>query len=415
MDKRDIYDSKQRWESWKLEAEHTKIEGLSDYNQKLIKEFLNDWELGKNVSKSAPKGERSYIRLLSLKSRLIFISKQFNKKLIELNKDDVHQLFNNMKTGTLKKSDGGNYKSTGDYIKDLKCFWSWLIKTGRAEKDICEDLSRKIDEKPAWVYLTEPQFKKLANRCSPDYKTLVWLMYDSGCRVTEGYSLKVSDFQNDFKVLTIREITSKNKFERTINLKLSSQLVKEYIEFHNLKNDDFIFQKKQPAFNKYLKTLSKKLYGTGVSHPKAKGTYDKFTLYDIRHNASCYWLKRYSNHSGLMYRMAWTSERFIRYYSEFIGMSDKLTDADMILTEDKSRLETQKLELAAQKKLIEDLNQKIDMILNGQLQVLQPVNQTQKIIVPVSNKMTSPTELKKYLKTKFPDKDIYEVLETYRS
>lgn len=354
MDRRDIYDTKARWESWK---QNKQLEGVKTYDAKLIVEFLLDWELGKNVSRNAVKGERSYIRLLSLKSRLVFISRAFKKKKItELTKDDVHKLFNDMRTGKLTKADGSAYKSTGDYIKDLKCFWGWLMKKGRVKKNIVEDLSQKEAVKPAWVYLNENQFKQLANRAIPDYRALIWLMLDSGARVTEAYSIKVSDFQDDYKQLTIREETAKNRMGRTIHLKLCSQLIKEYVEFHKLQREDFLFQKKQPAFNKYLKSLSKRLFGDSVSHPKAKGTYDKFTLYDIRHNASCYWLKRYSSTRALMYRMGWSSERFVKYYSEFLGLNDELTDEDMVLGEDKGKLQ----ELEAENKSLLEKYQQLD-------------------------------------------------------
>ena len=38
MDKRDIYDSKTIWNNWKDEHKNNKIEGLSDYNSKIIME-----------------------------------------------------------------------------------------------------------------------------------------------------------------------------------------------------------------------------------------------------------------------------------------------------------------------------------------------------------------------------------------
>ena len=77
-----------------------------------------------------------------------------------------------------------------------------------------------------------------------------------------------------------------------------------------------------------LKNLAKKLFGDKVSHNKAGGKYSQLSLYDIRHNASCYWLKRYSTHRALMYRMGWTSEKWIKYYSEFLGQNDEISDEE---------------------------------------------------------------------------------------
>lgn len=339
--KRDPYNAIQAWERWKQRNEV--IKDISKDNSDLILSCLKDMEEGKNVSRKR-RGNRSPIRLLSLQCRLVFFARLFGKKkFTDVSKDDLHKLFKEMRDGKIKKKDSkgkeiGNYTSVDCYLKDFRVLWNWLRKTGRVKEDITEDLG-KGDEKPPWVYLTEEQFKTLANRCSAEYRPLVWLMLDCGARVTEGFSIKVNDFNEDFTKLTLREETSKNKYGRTINLKLCSAFMKDYVKFHNLKKEDFLFQKNPQAFNNYLKRLSESLFGKGVSHPKAKGTYDKFTLYDIRHNASCYWLKRYKAHTPLMYRMAWFSETFIRYYSEFLGLNDEITDEDMVIAEDRTKLE----------------------------------------------------------------------------
>lgn len=336
-DKRDPYDCKEKWQNW-IKDKPT-ILGTIDKNSKLIILFLKDFDLGKNISKSSPKGERSPIRLLALKSRLTFFARYWNKKdFTKLTKDDVHKLFKDMREGKIKKENGKPYTSTGSYVKDWKTFWNWLIKTGKVKEDINEDLDR-TDNKPKWVYLTEEQFKTLANHCIPDYKALLFLMLDSGARVTEAYNLRVCDFEQDFSKVTIRGETSKNNYERTINLKLCSTLIKDFVKAHKLKDTDYIFLKKPPAFNKYLKENAKKIFGDDISHLKAKGKFSELTLYDIRHIASCYWLKRYQTHRALMYRMGWTSERFIKYYSEFLGQEDKISDEDMISQEDRTKMQ----------------------------------------------------------------------------
>jgi len=43
-----------------------------------------------------------------------------------------------------------------------------------------------------------------------------------------------------------------------------------------------------------------------------------------------------------MYRMGWSKEEQIKYYSEFLGLSDEISDEDMVTAEDKTKL--QKLE-----------------------------------------------------------------------
>lgn len=332
MLKRDPYGHKERWLKWKADNRE-RIEGLSDHNSNLVLAFLFDMEMGKNSSPKSKKGERSFVRLNNLKGKMLFFAEKFSKNLDEITKNEVHAFFSGMRNGTILRKDGKPYLATGEYVKDFRTFWGWLKRTGRVGEDITVDLRRSDGRKPPWVYLTEEEFKILANKANSDYRALIWLMYDSGMRVTEACSIRVSDFSKDFTQLTIQKEYSKT-FGRTIKLKICSSLIKEFVKAHRLASDDFIFLKKPPAFNKYLRTMAKNMFGTGET--LARKSYDKMTLYDIRHNASCYWLKRYSNRTGLMYRMGWSRETMVMYYSEFLGLADQIDDEDMVTSEEKN-------------------------------------------------------------------------------
>jgi len=277
MLKRDPYNHKERWERWK-EQKIDVIDGISKYNSGLILTFLSDMEMGKNVSPISRKGERSVVRLNNLRGKMIFFAEYFDKNLDQLNKDEIHKLFFDMRSGVLKRKDGKIYLAVGEYVKDFKAFWSWLKRTGKTTEDIAIYLRRSDGRKPPWVYLTEEQFKTLANAANHDYRALLWLMYDTGMRITE-----------------------------------------------------------PAAFNKYLRNLAKNIFGT--SETPARKPYDKMRLYDIRHNACCYWLKRYPTTTSLMYRMGWSEEKEVRYYSEFLGQADAIDDDNMITTEEKTKYE----------------------------------------------------------------------------
>lgn len=332
MTKRDPYGHKERWLEWKANN-RDKIQGLTEYNSNLILAFLFDMELGKNSSPKSKKGERSFIRLNNLKGKMLFFAENFDKNLDGISKSEIHTFFSNMRNGITLRKDGKPYLATGEFVKDFKAFWSWLRRTGRVSEDITEDLRRSDGRKPPWTYLTEEQFKVLANKANSDYRALIWLMYDTGMRVTEAYSVRIRDFSKDFTQLTIQTEYSKT-FGRTIKLKICSTLIKDFVKAQNLGPEDFVFTKKPPAFNKYLRTISEKLFGT--SETPARNPYHKMTLYDIRHNSSCYWLKRYPNRTGLMYRMGWSRETMVMYYSEFLGLADQIDDENMVTSEDKN-------------------------------------------------------------------------------
>jgi hypothetical protein len=367
--KRDGYNFTDAWDSWK--KNNKTISGIKKEDSALLLEFLKDMELGLNISK-IKKGKRTAGTLLNLAKHNIFFAKNFKKSFLKLTKEDLHRLEQEVDTGKIKKRNGDRFTAFGNYIKDFKVFWHWLQKTNKVNTDITEDISSKTP-KPSWVYLTEDQARTFFNKLLSDYRALCWLMYDSGMRVTEANSIMIQNFSKDFTQLDIPDEVSKT-FGRTINLKLCSALVKEYVKEHDLKPTDYFITKNLWTINKYLRDNCGKMFGKDkISHPKAKGLYGNFTLYDIRHNSSCYWLNRYPTHKGLMYRFGWKKADKIEYYSEFLGVKDEIMDSDMVLAEDKPKLF----------KLEED-NKELRKDLNDLKNVLKFYFETEEYMIPTS-------------------------------
>lgn len=334
--KRDAYKFNERWEAWK-KTNFKSIKGIDKLSHKLLVEFLKDMELGMNTPVGR-NGKRSSGTLLNLSQHNLLFLQNFNKPITKVTKLDLHNFEKKITEGKIKRKKGGNFTQFGNYIKDFKVFVHWLIRTDKIKQDITNDISAKTT-KPSWVYLSEDQIKSFFNKLNFDMRAMCWFMYDSGARVTEANSLKVENFSKEFTQVDIPDEVSKT-FGRTINLKLSSEYLKEYVKEKKLKSSDYLFQKDLFAMNKYLKYNCAKLFGKDkVSNPKAKGLYGNFTLYDVRHNSSCYWLNRYPTHKGLMYRFGWKSSSKIEYYSEFLGVRDEISDDNMIIGEDKTKLQ----------------------------------------------------------------------------
>jgi integrase len=366
--KRDGYGFIQKWEIWKTSNLNKPPKGVRKEDYKIFIEYLKDMELGLNTP-AARKGKRSAGTLLNLSSHLLFFLKVFKKPLVKLTKEDVAKLERDIDSGKILKKNGKKFGAFGNYIKDLKAFWGWMIRTGKAKENILIFSSSKTD-KPSWVYLTEEQAKNFFNNLIPYYRMISWFMYDTGSRVTEANSIQIKHFSKDFKQVTIPDEAAKT-FGRTINLKLCSDLIKEYVQLNNLKEEDYLFQRDLFAMNKYLKTNCGKKFGKDkISDPKAKGKYGTFTLYDIRHNSACFWLNRYPTHSALMYRMGWKNADKVDYYTGFLGQADKLTDADMVSAQDKPKiyeleknLEKQKSISESQKKDLSELKNQTSLVL----------------------------------------------------
>lgn len=344
MEKLDPYKNKERYLAWK-KAIHSQIPDISKENSDLTLRFLNDMENGLNICPSSKKGSRSYIRLNVLRQRMIALSKVFNNlfglnKITDITEDQLFSYFSDMRNGTIKKSDGKEYISPKNFVKDVKTFWHWWQKVNRKAGIQIEDITADLDtsgHKPEWVYLTEDQIKKLCNEAKYDYKILMWFLFDTGIRApTEMMNIKVSDFYNNFKELNIRQETTKT-FGRKIKLMLCSDLVREYVKLKDLKLDDYLFPTSPAATNKYLKRLAKRVLGDEKSPAGSK--YSNLTMYDFRHCSCCYWLPRYKSESALKYRFGWKKSDKIYYYSELLGMKDTISEEDMLVDITKVELE----------------------------------------------------------------------------
>ncbi len=333
--KLDPYKNKERYEKWKEEAKFEGIKGINKFNSDLIMQYVEDMEKGLNIARNSIKGTRSFTRLNTLRIRMAFITKMLEarniKKLIEVKEKQIHDLFYDMRTGKIKRKDGKPYTSVADYVKVFKAFWHWLQKTnkkrGKEIKDITEDLDTQYN-KPKFVYFTKEELEKIMPYFSQDEQTMMLFMFDTGIRApTELMNVKVSDLLNDYKELNIREETSKT-FGRRIKLMLCKEPLKEYIKRNELKDDDFLFKISPPMFNNKLKKVGKKVL-------KKEG----LTMYDFRHSSACYYLLRYKDIKGMLWRFGWKTMDMIYYYTEFLGMKDTITEEDMLVEMDKTKLE----------------------------------------------------------------------------
>ncbi|MCR4327055.1 MAG: tyrosine-type recombinase/integrase [Nanoarchaeota archaeon] len=357
--KRDAYQFEKNWSSWK-DKYFKKIKGVRREDHKILIDFLKDMELGINTP-VGKKGKRGSGTLLNLASHNVFFLTNFKKPLLNITKKDLHKLEKDVNDGKILKRNEQKFSAFGNYIKDFKVLWNWLYRTKQVKENITEDISSKT-EKPAWVYLNEEEIRNFFNKLLFYYRVIAWFMYDSGMRVTEANSIQIKHFNKDFTQVIIPEEASKT-FGRTINLKLSSSLLKQYIQESKFTGEDFLFQKDLFATNKYLKENCGRMFGKDkVSNPKAKGKYGEFTLYDIRHNSSCFWLNRYPTHKGLMYRFGWKNSNKIEYYSEFLGQRDELTDEDMISGEDRNKLYKLEKDVQEIKRVITKLFPKVKKI-----------------------------------------------------
>lgn len=301
--KRDPYKHKQRFEKWIASIETCeKINGLSEINSQLFLSFIRDLRVGLNVSRSSKKGERSFIRLNTLRGKLAFVIKKLEERGItdirKVTAKDLHNIFSDMRSGIMQTRLGTPYKSTGDYVKDFKTFWHWYQKVMKNENKLIPDVTEDLDtrgEKPKFVYFSKTDFEKILAEASYDLKPIVALAFDSGARVTELLNIKVSDLVDDFKELNIRDEVSKT-FGRRIKLMICSDQIKNFVKKVELSENDYIYRASIVGINKELREIAKRV----LKPDQIK--YKNLTLKDFRHSSACFWLPRYKSESALKYR-----------------------------------------------------------------------------------------------------------------
>ena len=361
----DPYNNQDRYMKWK-EKNKNGIPGISRENSSRIKQYFDDMENGLNTS-SIKRGARSFLRMNSLRVRILFLVKQFEARfelnnILDITEEQVGRFFVEMRTGKIKKKNGGTFISVKDYVQDFKAFWHWWMKINKKKdieiKDITTDLDTSV-KKPNWVYMTEEEVKKLCENAKYEYKVLIMFLFDTGIRSpTELMNVMVSDLFNDCKELHIRDEVSKT-FGRKIKLLLCSDLLKGYIKSRGLSHDSYLFDITPHVVNNYLKRLSRKIFQDKVSLAGEK--YCNLSMYDLRHCSCCYWLPRYKSESALKYRFGWKKTDKIHYYSELLGMKDTIAEEDMLLDVTKTEIEKR---LAKSEKKNEMLEEELGLLKN---------------------------------------------------
>lgn len=332
---REIYKDSEMFDNWLNKSSEFGVKGLNSFFSNLVLDYCKDMSLGLNISSKAKKGSRCKKRINSSRQKIVFVLSKLQTRGINSTKkitsECLHKIFEDMRSGFLKNRFGRSYLSTGDYVKDFKAFWHWYQKKYGFKIDFTEELDRR-GEKPKFVYFTKEEFEKILKFASRDLQIVVSIMFDSGCRVKEGWNIQVKDFSSDFKELQIKDETAKT-FGRKIKLMLCSLQVQKYVFECGLGPEDYLFRKSPEMCNFELNSLGVQVLG------ELKCQFKNLTLYDFRHSAACFWVVRYKSESALKYRFGWKKSDMIHYYTEFLGMKDTITEDDLYVDITKTELE----------------------------------------------------------------------------
>jgi len=381
MLKRDIFGHKQRYESWKEDIKDSDIVGLTKKNSDIIKQHVFDMEIGVNISMKNKKGARSYPRLNNIRQRLVQMTIMFQdrgiKDITELKEKQVIQFFSEMRSGIIKTKDGEIYRSVGDYAKMLTSFWHWWMKVNRKKGKHILDIAEELDKSQTqtrFVYITKEQLEEIMPYFNEDEQILLMFTFDSIIRApTELLSLKVKDiFKREGIVwVNVPAEISKTHFERTFNLLYSGEAVWKYIERQNLKPEDYLFNINHKNLTEKMQKVALQLFGDKLSNPKAGGKYGEIKLYDLRHSGAIHLrilaqkTKKISL-DAIRQRGGWVDFKMLNHYTQFIGLDGSIDKEDLLIEEDKSRLERDVEKLKkSDKKIAEGLRTFFEIMKNN--------------------------------------------------
>lgn len=375
--KRDIYGHEDRYKKWKEEAVKLGVEGLTKKNSDLLIQYVSDMEIGVNISNKNKKGPRSYPRLNNLRQRLRQIMMMLQDRkvgdLSKITEKEVMQFFSDMHTGEIKNKNGQKYRSVGDYAKVFTAFWHWWMKVNRKQGTLLEDITEEIDkssDKARFVYITKDKLDELLTYLNEDEQTIVLFVFDSIIRSpTELLSLKVSDIykkEGEIWVNVSGEI-SKTGFDRSFNLIYSGDAIMKFIKKHDLQPEDYLFDFLPKNLTNKVQQIAKQLWGEKLSNPMAGGKYNDLSLYDLRHSGAIH-LRILAKKTGkisldaIRQRGGWVTFDMLNYYTKFIGLDGSIDKNDLVIEEDKARLEKEMDQMRARMKEMENMIMKSAMV-----------------------------------------------------
>lgn len=337
-------------------------EDISKVNQEILKEFLEDMSKGKYTPVKARKGQRSYKRLC----KLFYCLKTFTgfytgTNILKIKEEDLHKIFDDLNSDKILRKNGKPYKDKRDFKKDFSTLWHWhMVKSYKVHnkniKDIIEFITTNKESRPNFCYFT---FKELSEDIvtltrKDELRTVLMVLFDSGLRPSEFYNIKRKDIiEKEGKLqIRVREEISKT-FERTITLGLTSQIFRKYLENNKHERDDFIFIKYKYGLDQFFirirdnKTIKKIMRNSDTN---------KISAYDFRHSSACHYINVYSENttSRMKYRYGWKKESMIEYYTNFLGVSDIITEEDLLDVKDKNKYLEENKELKNNMKQLQE-------------------------------------------------------------
>ncbi len=177
----------------------------------LIEAYIQD-HIGGNSSQKTLEWHRTALRLL----RLFFEEELDITQIDEVEADDISAWFAHLRSTPGARGKVRSERTVQTYARSARAFFHWLVRRSTLENNPFERVVFPKVGRPLIQTITTEEFEKLLLACAPPHETgpfaeraavrnraILWLLYDTGIRVSELTNLHVSDLDRKKGVVTV--------------------------------------------------------------------------------------------------------------------------------------------------------------------------------------------------------------------
>src|SRR5450631_450973 len=136
--------------------------------------------------------------------RLFLEEENNNNPIDDVESDDISAWFGHMRTTPGARGKVRSERTIQTYARSARAFFHWLIRRGTLESNPFDQVVFPKVGRPLIQTITTDEFEQLLLACAPPHETgpyaeraavrnraILWLLYDTGIRVSELTSLRV--------------------------------------------------------------------------------------------------------------------------------------------------------------------------------------------------------------------------------
>lgn len=245
----------------------------------LIEAYIQD-HIGGNHSDKTVEWHRTALGLMRL-----FLKEQLDiTQIDDVEADDISAWFTHMRTTPGARDKVRSERTIQTYARSARAFFHWLIRRGTLEINPFDRVVFPKVGRPFIQTITTEEFEKLLLACTPPNETgpfaeraavrnraILWLLYDTGIRVSELINLCLDDLDRKKGVVTVMGKGSK---ERRIALGQNClRNLSYYLDKHRADEEEladwgsagedhvFLSETRQPLTKNGMEMLFKRLKG----------------------------------------------------------------------------------------------------------------------------------------------------------